>query len=412
MRQTVGVSARQEFGGLRRAVEEWRAWMTGRSPGRSTTRDAEMTLALFVAGLRLGLVAQMAPSVLQGIDASPRPTLYVVCWFATATLSALTATWCLAMRRPPGPRWITLDVLTTAAIVLAGSLAVPDTDRDGNWAAYFPGYLVAVLLTTAVLPSLRGWFAALLLLVSSVLVYLAPMADEDGLPGVVSNVVTFVVVAAVTRVAAQALRRIAAAADASRTRAAELARQDELRRARGAFHNGVAMMRMLAESESTHHPARDDLRRLARGEARRMRAYLRSEPEPDVDDDDHGLARTLTRVSRGFDDLDVELVTDLAEAVRLRPEETAALETALTSLLLNVREHAHADSVVVHADVTASGWAVTVHDDGRGFDARSASYGVGLRDAVVGTLERQGMTAQVESDLGLGTMVTISSGPR
>lgn len=412
MRQTVCVSARQKLGGLRSITAEWRGWMAGRNPGRSTARDAEMTLALFVAGLRLGLVAQMAPSLWQGIAASTRPTLYVVCWFATTTLSATIAIRCLATRRPPGPRWITLDVLTTVVIVLAGTLAVHHAERAGTWAAYFPGHVVAVLLTVGVLPSVRGWVVALLALVTSVLIYLAPSVDGDGLPGVVSNVVTYVVVAAVTRVAAQAILRIAAAADASRLRAAELARQDELRRARGAFHNGVAVMRMLAESESTHHPAREDLHRLARGEVRRMRAYLRSEPEPEVDGDDHRLAHTLARVCRSFDDLDVELVTDLAQTVQLLPEETAALETAVTSLLLNVREHADAESVVVHADVTADGWVVTVHDDGRGFDARHAPYGVGLRDAVMGTLERHGLTALVESDLGLGTMVTISPGAR
>ena len=412
------MSARQEDGGLGHVVTEWRGWMAGRNPGRSTARDAEMTLALFVAGLRLGLVAQMAPSLWQGIDASPRPTLYVACWFSTATLSAATAIWCLARRRPPGPRWITLDVLTTVVIVLTGTLAVHHAERDGTWAAYFPGHMVAVLLTAGVLPSLRGWFAALLALVASVVVYLAPTAAGDGMPGIVSNVVTFVVVAAVTRVAAQAILRIAAAADASRLRAAELARQDELRRARGAFHNGVAVMRMLAESESesesesTHHPARDDLRRLARGEVRRMRAYLRSEPEPEADRGEHGLAHTLARVCRSFDDLGVELVTDLAQAVQLPPGDTAALETAVTSLLLNVRQHAHAESVVVHADVTADGWVVTVHDDGVGFDARHVPFGVGLRDAVLGTLERRGLTARVESDLGFGTMVTISSGTR
>lgn len=406
------MSAHQESGGLRRVVAEWRGWMTGRSPGRSTARDAEMTLALFVAGLRLGLVAQMTPSVWQGVAASPRPTLYLVCWFSTATISATLAIWCLARRRPPGPRWITLDVLTTVAIVLVGSLTVHHGERDGTWAAYFPGHVVAVLLTTGVLPSVRAWFAALLALVTSVLVYLSPAADGDALPGTISNVVTFVVVAAVTRVAAQAILRIAAAADASRLLAAELAREDELRRARGAFHNGVAVMRMLAESESTHQQARDDMRRLARGEVRRMRAYLRSEPEPEPDRGEHGLAHALARVCRSFDDLGVELVTDLAQAVQLPPGDTAALETAVTSLLLNVRQHAHAESVVVHADVTADGWVVTVHDDGVGFDARHVPYGVGLRDAVLGTLERRGLTARVESDLGFGTMVTITAGAR
>jgi len=412
LRQTVCMSTPQEHGGLRHVVAEWRGWMTGRSPGRSTARDAEMTLALFVAGLRLGLVAQMAPSLWQGIDASPRPTLYVVCWFSTVTLSGTTAIWCLVRRRPPGPRWITLDVLTTVVIVLAGTLVVQHSERVGTWVGYFPGHMVAVLLTAGVLPSFRGWFAALLALVTSVVVYLAPTAAGDGMPGIISNVVTFVVVAAVTRVAAQAILRIAAAADASRLRAAELARQDELRRARGAFHNGVAVMRMLAESESTHQPARDDLRRLARGEVRRMRAYLRSEPEPETDRGERGLTHTLARVCQTFGDLNVELVTDLARSVQLLPGETAALETAVTSLLLNVRQHAQAESVVVHADVTAEGWVVTVHDDGVGFDARRAPFGVGLRDAVMGTLERRGLTARVESDLGFGTMVSISSGAR
>lgn len=55
--------------------------------------------------------------------------------------------------------------------------------------------------------------------------------------------------------------------------------------------------------------------------------------------------------------------------------------TALRSILINVRQHANATRVVLHAEELEDtpGWAVTVHDDGVGFDTRETTYGVGIR---------------------------------
>ncbi len=141
-----------------------------------------------------------------------------------------------------------------------------------------------------------------------------------------------------------------------------------------------------------------------------MRSYLRSggDGRADAPSGTRSLATVLRGAARSFDDLAPELVVDLARDVQVGPEDAEALEAAVVSVLLNVRQHADAERVVVHADAVDDEWTVTVHDDGRGFDVETVPFGVGLDALVVGALNERGVRAVVESDVGLGTIVTMT----
>ena len=58
-------------------------------------------------------------------------------------------------------------------------------------------------------------------------------------------------------------------------------------------------------------------------------------------------------------------------------------------------------------DVTAGTGTVVVADDGIGFDPASTARGTGLRESIAGRMERAGGSAEIESEAGAGTRVTL-----
>lgn len=377
-----------------------------------------MVLALLIAGLRLGVIAQMIPSLAHGIDVSPRPALYAVCWGVAALASVATAAHVCLNRRPPGARWAQADIAVTVALVLIGAAIVPADDRLGTWSGFLPGYALGALLSTSAVVRTRVWLGALIAVVGALLVHLHPLATTDLRFSITSNIVTFFVLAVLVRTAALWSRRMGEEAATAREWAAQLAREEELRRARTSLHNGVALLGLLAD-EPQPSPARvgdaaadewhGGLRRQARQEANRMRAYLRGERKlADEHRDCATIAEIVHRGCLGFEDLPLETVADTATSVRIAPERAAALTAALQSLLLNVRLHAHATHVVVHAEECERQWTITVTDDGRGFRPDPARFGVGLGEVVVAALGRHGVVVEVDSAPGLGTSVSLT----
>jgi len=111
----------------------------------------------------------------------------------------------------------------------------------------------------------------------------------------------------------------------------------------------------------------------------------------------------------GFEDLGLEPALDLADGVTVSADAGEAVRGAVAGVLHNVRRHAHATMVVVHADAEPDGgrWIVTIRDDGVGFDTTATALGTGLRQQVLAELERHSLTARIESTPGLGTQVMI-----
>ncbi|MFD0599210.1 sensor histidine kinase [Catellatospora coxensis] len=300
--------------------------------------------------------------------------------------------------------------LACLLLVLAPLVLVPG-ERFGTWIAYQPGYALSVIITASGVRSLTLWAGGMFGIVACYAVYLGGSLDGEMTTTAIGNILTYVVYALVTRMFFGYTRRIAHDADESRARAAELARREEERRAQVMMHNGVAVMRLLTEPGTD--AVRSRLLGLAEVEVQRMRSYLRGRsPDRNGEGSDVGLAALITRVCERFADLPVETLLDLGAAVRMPAGRAEAVERALESLLLNVREHARADAVVIHLDADVdAGWTLTVRDDGVGFDAVTAVPGVGLREVVVGELRRWGIGVDVESAAGAGTTVTISAGP-
>ncbi|WP_245602080.1 sensor histidine kinase [Hamadaea tsunoensis] len=380
----------------------------------TTKVGVERVFTYFIAGVRLGTIAQMVPAVRVGAAAAPHHVAYLACWLAAASASIAVSVVTLARRRPVGAAAATADFALACLLLVFAPYVVLPGARFGTWVAFEPGYALSVIITASGVRSLVLWAGGLVGVVVCYAVYLGNVATGM-VTTAMGNELTFVVYAVVARMLFNYIRRIAHDADASRALAAELARREEERRARVLMHNGVAIMQLLA------HPglggSQSGLVDQAEVELQRMRAYLRGATSPEAasrEGPDEGggqlrLAELVARVCDRFADLRIDPLLDLGKAVRVPVEEATAVERALESLLLNVRAYAKAENVVVHLDQDGGGvWALTVSDDGVGFDPASVALGVGLRDVVVGELGQRGLGVVITSAPGEGTTVTIS----
>ena len=89
-------------------------------------------------------------------------------------------------------------------------------------------------------------------------------------------------------------------------------------------------------------------------------------------------------------------------------ERTTALLHATREAVSNAARHSGADVVSVYAEMSNRAVTVHVRDRGRGFDIDEIPGDrMGVRESIVGRLERHGGAARVESAAGDGTRVEL-----
>jgi hypothetical protein len=382
------------------------------APDTRALPRAERAVGWFVAALRVATLVQMLPSLVTAVDVSSYPVLCALTWAVAGVAVVATATASVVRRRPPGPRWATADTLVAAALLLLGLLTVPVEYRTGSWIGFQSAYSLSVACTLVGVRERRHWMALLGVIVVARTVYVLPIVTSPAdVPTVLGELLTVLGLAPLAWAGTGAVYRIAEDADEARDYAATLAREAEERRARSAIHNGTALMKLLVEhAEGSPGDSRtpSQVWVQAAAELNRMRAYLAGRPGQ-AGADAHDLAELVENVATEFADLPLDVVPDLARGTRLGPE-TSDVATALRSVLINVRQHARASRVVLHAEELedAHGWAVTLHDDGVGFDPSTTSFGVGIRDLTVDQLRGHGIATTIDSVPGLGTTVTLT----
>lgn len=383
-----------------------------RLDGAHTLPRAEQAAGRFVAILRVATLVQMLPSLVTAVEVSDWPALCAVTWALAIVAVLVISAVSLFGRRPPGTRWATADVCVAALLLVLGLLTVPIDLRIGSWVGFQSAYSLSVACSLIGVRARRPWLALVGLIVVARAVYLAPvLATPADLPTVLGELLTVLLLAPLARAGTGALYRIASDADKARDYAAALAREAEERRARTAIHNGAALMRLLVEQADQSSPDSRTPSQVwvqAAAELNRMRAYLAGSPGQ-LEGDPEDLADLVTGVAGEFADLPLDVVADLARGVHLG-DERADVAGGLRSLLINARQHAHATRVVLHAEELedAGGWAITLHDDGVGFDPATTPLGVGIQTLVIDQLAEVDVRVALDSVPGLGTTVTLT----
>jgi signal transduction histidine kinase len=149
-----------------------------------------------------------------------------------------------------------------------------------------------------------------------------------------------------------------------------------------------------------------DLARAGLDEARKAIRDLRESPAQDL-----GLGPSLQRLVNDFGErTGLQAHAEFAVSgpeLTLSPETSDALYRIVQEALANVERHADATSANLRLELADNTLALTISDDGSGFEPTSASDGsyglLGMRERA----EMIGAALQVESESGRGTRVSV-----
>lgn len=123
--------------------------------------------------------------------------------------------------------------------------------------------------------------------------------------------------------------------------------------------------------------------------------------------DELGMAAALTALAKGFGARTrVDLTLALEESVRLEGERASAAYRFVEEALTNIALHAGAKRVRIGMQTAPRGLLIAVEDDGRGFDTKRATTGLGL----LGMRERAelvGGRVTIDSRPGRGTRIRL-----
>jgi signal transduction histidine kinase len=167
------------------------------------------------------------------------------------------------------------------------------------------------------------------------------------------------------------------------------------------LHDSVLQTLALIQREEDPRRAQS----LARRQERELRGWLyRGEVPGDAETLAGALAAAAADVEERYG-IEVELVQSSDGTL---DEGLAALAAAAREAMTNAGRHAGSAKVSVLARVSDGEASVFVRDSGAGFDpAGVAEDRRGLRESIVGRVERHGGRATVESTLGEGTEVEL-----
>lgn len=394
----------------------WRALARSVRSGRgtlpTTLAGAEVALLIGFVGLRLTDAVQLVVSLPTGLQRSSAPTIdlaFATLWFveSIAIVAAL-----IRARRYVSRAWMVLDLAIAVAVIIGQLFFTAPGERVGTWTAW--GYSVSVSVCAALGAGIAAkrrrevLVAAAILAGAYLLVSLSPAAGHGEAGTAWSNALSYFGFALFPRALASFVRRLGREADAAREAALRAGRALERDQQRRLLHDHEGLMRLLANGDLD--PAVAELvRSQAVSGANRVRSFLThgGYDEEAAQRSEMGLPELVRRSAAGFADLPLELVTDLARDVTVDGLAAEAVGDALDTLLHNVRRHARAQAVVIHADAQGEGWELTVRDDGVGFDPSQTSFGFGLAEQVVHHLDRYAIKVRVDSAPGEGTTVTL-----
>ncbi|MDR3035522.1 MAG: hypothetical protein LBV78_20895 [Kitasatospora sp.] len=417
---------------------QWRPWPG--SGGLSTTAaGAELAVVIAFVLMRAGTLLEILPAAPRGTARATDPVRDGLLMAVALGQSLAMCVVAVRRRQYPAGGWAWADVAVAMTVLLAQPWYLAPEDWVGTWTAWGGALSVNAVFGAAIGLPTRGQTAAAT----------AAIAVAYAVPGVVlshahastaaSNLIGYLVFAVAARSSATFVRRLGRDADEARRQAAVLAAEAERDRHRLLLHDQITIMRLLAEP-GLEPGLVEVLRRQAAAGAARVRHFL-EQSDADLSDADlfgagpadgvRGgggraedgrsagerpevlLAELVRQAGEGFTDLPIDYAVDLAADVPVPPAVAGPLRAALATVLHNVRVHAAAGQVVVHADAPPGlgRWEVSVRDDGRGFDQARRPLGFGLRVQVSRALAEVGVESEIRSAPGAGTVVLLRGSP-
>ncbi|MPM31286.1 hypothetical protein SDC9_77841 [bioreactor metagenome] len=395
-----------------RAPRWWLRIATLGTDGHDPRDDAELALGVIFIVLGAGVVIQALLAMPAGAPLSTVRTGYVS---LTLAMSVAVVGFCAATLRrgavPASWGWVIL-VLAVGSMPVFTAI-MPASELLGSWTVSV--FAFAQLSVAAAGVWVRSVPRTVLLSLAVAAYYswlLLAAGGPYGQVSVVVNALNYPVFALTISLVSQYWRVLARRSYDAHQAALLATRQMELDRYRMTVHDTSGILCLLGD-ETTPPEVLPAVRRQALAEANRLRHYLTRSPAGAGDAGMPGSGRArlgdvLGEAVAGFGDLPLELSTALGGDAVVAEADAVAVQLAVETLLHNIRRHAEASTVWVHADRAGDRWEVVIRDDGVGFTAGPETYGFGLRTQVLAALSERGITVDIEAAPGEGCAVTLS----
>lgn len=378
----------------------------------TTSAGVELAVVRVFAGLRAVNLIQLWLAISGLLGDSPRPGLDLTLVLAWTAWSLVAVTWALRAGRV-SVAWLLRAEVVAALVILAGAplvtTAATRVDTWHNWA--HPVSLSTALIVGSAGVGARRVAAVTALLAGTYLATTLPgVIGRDDQWTVLTNAVAYVAFAVIGAALSGFLRRLGADADTQRARAAELGQragaEGEFERHRELLHDHAALLAIIGNDDGLDPTRSSALRAEALRGARVVSTFIASTAGPPPAG--NGLDVVVAHAAGAFPELPMTVNLATASGIELSDEHAHTLRVAVGTLLTNVRAHAAASDVTVHAGAAGSGWEVVVRDDGIGFDPAATSHGFGLSRLVHGRCRQHGIDVEVDSAPGEGTVVTLT----
>jgi signal transduction histidine kinase len=185
------------------------------------------------------------------------------------------------------------------------------------------------------------------------------------------------------------------------------ARIREQERAEIAAHLHDSVLHTLALIQRNVEDPRE-VQRLARSQERELRTWLYRPPA----DQERDFGRALERIVAEVEDAHGITIEIVVVGECLIDERLAATLQAAREAMVNAARHAGTDTVSVYAEIEPAKVTVFVRDRGRGFDVGDVPTDrLGVKESIVGRMERHGGKAFVRTAPGEGTEVRLEMSP-
>lgn len=367
----------------------------------ATSPGVERVLVWAFLGIRAFDLAQAAVALAAGsLRKSSDPTLDIALMITLTAESVLLGRWLLRRGSMVPFGWpIAADFGLAAAVVASAPAYISAAGRLDTWTlwAYPVTLSTAVLLAASLtrLPRVLAGAGALAIIYAAV-VALPLAGDVAARATAVVNALAYPGFALVAFLVSRFVRNLAGAADAARKRVAEL----EQEHSRAVVHDLLTYLR-LDRFAGADDQTRTTMIAQAQAKHDQMRSYV----------DGSGATRDLREhvdiVLRLHPGVLVQPSWDAEPGIQLPYDAVEQLGRALDTALANAEQHAPGASVTVTVQAEGEHVAVTVRDDGPGFDQASQLPGFGIREILGRHLAEVGGRSEIQSAPGGGTQVRI-----
>lgn len=304
-------------------------------------------------------------------------------------------------RQRPG----TLDVFLVLVGFVGALLSLQGSSGVGSAVLFVVGVLIvgAIIALQAYDRGTASWknMAALslgALLVMGGVLALALMGESTGVAGVVVSVLVTVLGVAVLVV--PLITKLANSLVAEREQKAVADQRAEIA---SRLHDSVLQTLALIQRQATDP---DEVVRLARGQERELRAWLFDDTVSNHTTTFAALCKAAGEVEDAYGVV-IQPVT-VGEDIPF-DERAEAVVLAAREAMVNAAKHADVDTVDVYAEHLAGRLTVFVRDRGKGFDPAAVPVDRhGLRDSIVGRVERVGGEVHVVTSERSGTEIELA----